>query len=394
MIDGVHLCGHREKKHHIACSSLPAGRDATSPRSAGKALSGEALLRRQWQWCCSGSVAPPSTSYNGIGAGFCTASGTWGATGPTLDNGRAKPDICAPIDASSFAAPLVSGAATLLIQAARRGVGGNTNDATDIRTLKALLLNGAIKPPGWSNPSPSPLDPRYGAGVLNVFNSYCQLAGGEQGFITNSSEPANSAHPPATATGDLAVLSGWDLDTISNASTNVDVVNHYCFEVTNSSCSGPFTATMTLVWNRQVDQSAINNLDLYLYRMDDGSLIGASTSTVDNVQHIYVPQLPPGRYDLQVLKQGGAYVTASETYALAFDFFTVPLSVTQTSSGLNFTWPLYPAGFELETNSTSGLLPGGWDTNNLVAPVISNNLNNVTLGFPLAPVFFRLVRVP
>ena len=70
------------------------------------------------------------------------------------------------------------------MQAALRGDGGSdTNSAADMRTIKALLLNGAIKPADWTNNPPSPLDTRYGAGVLNVFNSYEQLAGGKHGSL-------------------------------------------------------------------------------------------------------------------------------------------------------------------------------------------------------------------
>ena len=141
---------------------------------------------------------PPSTCYDGIGVG---SSSSWYATslGPTTD-GRAKPDLSAPGDATSYSAPLVAGAAAILTEAAARGDGGaDTNSATDIRVLKALLLNGAVKPTAWSNPSPSPLDPRYGAGVVNVFNSYHQLLGGNKG---SSPRPVSPKAAPSADDGD------------------------------------------------------------------------------------------------------------------------------------------------------------------------------------------------
>ena len=119
------------------------------------------------------------------------------SVGPTVDNGRAKPDITAPASATSFSTPLVTGAAAVLMQAGLRGDGGgNTNAAADIRTVKALLLNGAVKPADWTNNPPSPLDPRYGAGMLNVFNSYEQLAGGKHGYIVSTSVSSGRPHPP------------------------------------------------------------------------------------------------------------------------------------------------------------------------------------------------------
>ena len=85
------------------------------------------------------------------------------------------------------------------MQAALRGDGGSdTNSAFDIRTIKALLLNGAVKPADWTNIAPSPLDTRYGAGVLNVLNSYEQLAGGRMGTSFPRPFPAAARiRPPA-----------------------------------------------------------------------------------------------------------------------------------------------------------------------------------------------------
>jgi len=92
------------------------------------------------------------------------------------------------------------------MQAALRGDGGsNTNAAFDMRTIKALLLNGAVKPLGWTNSNSSPLDARYGAGVVNVFNAYEQLAGGKHGFIASTTVGTGGAHPPTGATAPSAV---------------------------------------------------------------------------------------------------------------------------------------------------------------------------------------------
>jgi hypothetical protein len=333
-----------------------------------------------------GAVLPPATGYNGIGVG---AYGGASSLGPTRENGRAKPDITAPASATSFSTPQVTGAAALLLQAGMRGDGGSdTNSAADPRTLKALLLNGAVKPGDWSNPAPSPLDTRYGAGVLNVFNSYRQLAGGRRAFIASTSIPTGNPHPPTASTGNVSSLSGWNFTNLTSSVTN-DLVHHYCFNLTNGVS---FTGTMTLVWQRQFEQLGINNLDLYLYDMGTGSLVASSISAVDNVEHIFVAQLPPGRYDLEVLKKGGVTVSPGENYALAFEFFTMPLTITPGNSTVTLSWPIYPAGFLLE--STSSLVPPAiWNTVN-VAPVLSNNLNLVTINTSGSNQFFRLRRQP
>jgi hypothetical protein len=337
-----------------------------------------------------GVVNPPATCYDGIGVGVSDGSSS---NGPTPDNGRAKPDIIAPGGATSFSTPYVSGAAALLMQAALRGDGGgDTNSASDIQTIKALLLNGAIKPADWTNNSPSPLDARYGAGVLNVFNSYEQLAGGKHGYTMSNSIAAGGAHPPLAATNSIAVLSGWDFNT-NFSSMSFDGVNHYYFNVTNGAGGATFTATATLVWNRHRNKTGINDLNLFLYAAANSNLVACSTSLVDNVEHIWLPQLPQGRYDLQVLKKGGTTVSSSEPYALAFEFFSVPLNVAPSGTNVALMWPVYPTGFIVE--STTNLISPAWSTNNIPPPVVTNNQNYILLNaIPQGGTnqFFRLRR--
>jgi hypothetical protein len=337
-----------------------------------------------------GSVNAPATCYNGIGVAVDNGSSS---TGPTLDNGRAKPDITAPgypAGLTSFSTPYVSGAAAVLMQAGARGDGGSsTNAAADIRTVKALLLNGAVKPADWTNNAPSPLDTRYGAGVLNIFNSYEQLAGGRHGYIVSTSVSTGGAHPPTGASGMVSTLSGWDFNTNTSSSTS-DGVNHYYFNVTNGVSEAMFTATATLVWNRQRNKSGINNLNLFLYNAANSNLVAVSTSAVDNVEHIFVPNLAQGRYDLQVWKAGGSFVSSSETYALAFEFFSLPLGIVRSGTNVVLQWPLYPAGFVLESAANLNP-PASWNTNG-PASVVTNNQNSVVMGITNTSLFFRLWR--
>ncbi|MDB6121833.1 MAG: hypothetical protein JWQ71_826 [Pedosphaera sp.] len=337
-----------------------------------------------------GPVNAPATSYNGIGVGAYHGGSS---TGPTADNGRAKPDIVARADATSYSTPQVSGAAALLMQAGLRGDGGSDiTSAADIRTTKALLLNGAVKPADWAHTNASPLDARYGAGVLNVFNSYKQLAGGKHSYIATTSVSVGNPHPPTAAAGNVSSFSGWDFNT-NSSSASQDGINHYYFNLTNSASNTTFTVTATLAWNRQMNQTAINDLDLYLYEMSSGNLIAASTSAVDNVEHIFLTKLPAGRYDLQVLKNGGntgKRVTLTETYALAFEFSALPLNITPAGNTVVITWPIYPTGFVLE--STASLNSSvTWSAVN-IAVVMTNNQNRVVLNSSTGTQFFRLRR--
>jgi hypothetical protein len=332
-----------------------------------------------------GNVHAPGTSYNGLGVGDYGGSSS---IGPTVDNGRCKPDITAPASETSYATPQIAGAVTVLLQAALRGDGGGaTNSAADFRTLKALLLNGAVKPAGWTNSPASPLDARYGAGLVNIFNSYTQLAGGQHGYIDSSSVSLGGAHPPTGASGTVNASSGWDFNTITS-SINTDAVNHYYFNATNPL----FIAT--LVWNRQRDESSINNLFLFLYNAANSNLVGACTSAVDNVQHLFMPNLPAGRYDLQVLKTGGDMlldtnmVSDSETYALAFEFSGPALSLAHSGSNVVLAWPLYPAGLWLAA-TTSLNPPVTWTAVNPSPPIV-NGQYQVVVPITSGNQFFQL----
>ena len=267
----------------------------------------------------SAKPGSPATAYNGITAG-ATGPGAQTATGPTAD-GRSKPDIVAPAGETSNAAPQVSGAAAILVQAGARGDGGAATAAgsQDFRVIKALLLNGATKPSDWAHTATTPLDPRYGAGVLNIFNSYVELAAGKHSFVANTANTINGAHPPLASTSAKEPSNaGWDFATLTSP-TLADSVNHYAFTVTT-----PSAFTATLDWERQNNESTINNLDLYLYNAVTGAPVDSSVSTIDNVEHLYDPNLPAGQYDLEVLKHGASTVSAAELYGLAYNFAATP----------------------------------------------------------------------
>lgn len=332
-------------------------------------------------------VSPPGTAYNCISVASYRGNSS---IGPTPDNGRCKPDITAPFYAdnpdergTSFTTPLVAGAAALLMQAGLRGDGGSdTNAAFDIRTIKALLLNGAVKPADWTNSNSSPLDARYGAGMLNVFNACEQLAGGKNNPGATSLILPGAAHPPVVVTNTVMASSGWDFQILASGATN-DAVNHYFFNVSNGA------VTATLVWNRHLGEPNINDLDLFIFNAANSNLVACSTSRVDNVEHLFVPQLAAGRYDLQVLKNGGTNdVGDAETYALAWAFVAPTLSLAKSGPNTMLTWPVYPAGFRVE--ATTNLLAPAWSTNNFVLPVITNSRNSLILNVTNAQEFFRL----
>lgn len=306
---------------------------------------------------------PPGSCYNGIGVGRPGFS----SIGPTAD-GRSKPDIVVPeADGSltSFLTPVVAGSATLLLQAAARGDGGSGTEslATNVSVIKAILLNGAVKPSAWTNGPTRPLDARWGAGMLNVYNSWLQLRGGR-----------------ATANATNALLKGWDSTTMS--ASNADQTNRYTFDVAATSAG-----TVTLVWKRPVT-GTLANFDLFL--RSSNQVVGSSISTVDNVEHLFATNLPPGRYDLEVVRRGGMVPLGPQNYALAFSIVPKKLSIERSGANVVVSWPVNEAGFALQYTADVSA-PVAWGALPQ-APFVTNGLNRVVFPASGSAQFYRLAR--
>jgi hypothetical protein len=261
-----------------------------------------------------GTPGMPSSAYNVISVD------TWPgvqAVGPAGD-GTPKPDICAPQTVTSRTTAIVSGVATLLVQAAQDGIGGASPaaiaDAQDFRTIKALLLNGADKPADYYTTSYAPTDGQplnavYGAGIVNAANSVATLAAGEQGASADYRIVAGAApyQPLFTA---VLPNQGWDLSSVS-AWPGQDGVQAYAVDL---AAGIGFTATLTWAAN---DLDQIDHLSLYLYDDATGALVASGTSAVSNVQQFMTTPAVAGQYDLEVVLRGGS-VAAADTYALAY----------------------------------------------------------------------------
>jgi hypothetical protein len=221
--------------------------------------------------------------------------------------------------------------------------------------------------------------------LLNIYNSDLQLRGGRHVAVATNGVPLNDAHPPVTDTNNVAARRGWDFARLESAS-NQDRVAHYFFDLPAE--VGAHSATATLVWKK--GSGGLTNLELFLYETTSNTLVTCSTSSVDNVEHLFVPSLPAGRYDLQVLLRGGAG-TRSETYALAFDLSPTRLQLRSVGTNVTVTWPTSPAGFRLQ--AAAGLEnPILWED---VAPtnaILSNDFNTATMPMVPARRFFRLFR--
>lgn len=234
-------------------------------------------------------------AYNAIAVGTSDAASSVGPT--TVDTpGRSKPDIVAPgkfpfgSNTTSNATPRVSAAVALLIEAG--STLSSAADAVRPEVVKAVLLAGATKDDfvSWSQDDARPLDPRYGAGLLNVDNSHRILTAGKH---------------PAGGTG-LEAATGWDFGPVTPDAPRTYVIQ----------ADSPIkTLSIVACWLRRMKitdtgrdgpanlEPALANVDVRLHAADGGSaglLLAKSLSPIDNVEHIYQTDLPAGRYLISV----------------------------------------------------------------------------------------------
>jgi hypothetical protein len=236
-------------------------------------------------------------SYNAIAVGLTSGNHSYGYT--TIDGvGRIKPDIVAPAEYTSYATPMVSSAAAMLLQTAKSST--SYANAVHSETIKAILMAGATKSEfsSWSHTQTQPLDSTYGAGELNINRSYQILTSGEQ----------------EASSSQLVNRTGWDYNQTSSSSSE----KLYYFDVPENTTLEEFSALLT--WNSSVNLSSLTttlaNLDLKIWSVSDFTtvaLLDQSISTVDNVELLYLQNLTDGRYAISVTSD-----TSSIDYALAW----------------------------------------------------------------------------
>jgi len=243
------------------------------------------------------------SAYNAISVGRTDGLHSRGGTVAGVDgSGRLKPDIVAPGSgsATSYSTANVSGCAALLL--------GHAYTHPELSNIfhpevnKAILMAGAVKADGWSHSTSQPLDPIYGVGTLNVFNSFNILVAGEQ----------TAGDPPVPTPG-------WDYATIGATGTA-----NYSFTIPAdhqlNECS------VVLTWFRQFEDDpadsdfaampTLPDFELRLYASQGGTLgalLDSSDSAVDNVEHIFARGLPPGEYTITVESD------IPSSYAIAWD---------------------------------------------------------------------------
>ncbi len=246
--------------------------------------------------------------------------------------GRGRPHLVVTESSPSAAAPRVSSAVALLIEAghadatlsadsggvATRNRSGETiRNAERSEVIKAALMAGAV-PVAGAGPSleltASGLDPRHGAGRLNIRNSYRVIAGGEWNSVED--EPSRGGAIPG---------SGFDYDAAFGGAGERN--SRATYFLARQSNRVAFAAT--LVWNARAPvgenllfdaPARLVDLDLALYEIrlpDAWQGVAESTSRIDNTESIRAWLEPDRTYALRVELAPGQQPVAWD-YGLAW----------------------------------------------------------------------------
>lgn len=254
-----------------------------------------------------------SSGFNVIAINRTNHPTNWGsppvAGDPAYGTQRTRPDLVVPTKYTSQATPRAASAAALLVNVAQLDPslsnGSTTNRSGDTilnaarsEVVKAALMAGADRAVTNTEPAENPagitdyrakpadqtdngLDRRYGAGQLNIYNSYQIIAAGEQDSREDNGNGTIGAF-------------GFDYNPAFGGASSSDTRGTYFFSTGDEAVE--FFAT--LAWNIDIDPgqpsafaqpATLRNLDLFLYDVSDSQnwfLLSQSTSTINNTENI------------------------------------------------------------------------------------------------------------
>lgn len=253
--------------------------------------------------------------------------------------GRTRPDLVAPESATSGATPIVAAAAALLVETGHKGGATISNGSSDIagvgtvynaeraETVKAALMAGADRTThntataadivdyrADNFQTANGLDARFGAGQLNILQSYQIIAAGELDSLEDGGSSA------------AIVTAGFDYDAAFGGLGSNDSATYRLTALSDAS----FTAS--LVWNLGVSNDAqlltsLHDLNLELFDVTLQSLAAVSASQVDNSENIWVELVAGHQYELLV--KSAELSPFSWDYALAWNISpTAPVPLT------------------------------------------------------------------
>jgi len=251
--------------------------------------------------------------------------------------GRQAPLLVAPESKTSFATPVVSAVAALLVQTGHSQpalsvgsylsprTGQRIYNAETLEVIKAALLAGADRSAisTYAVNTAAGMDSRYGAGDVNAYNSYHIQAGGEN----NSRERGNTRN-----------VTRWGFD-YEPAMTSTSTATY------------SFTADLartgviaSLAWNAKIDggtvpywngAATLYHFNLGLYdQANPATAVAMSNSSIESTQNLFFPSLVRGHsYVLKVTAASGQ-APFTWDYGLAWRFMADASIVSSSANGV------------------------------------------------------------
>ncbi len=222
---------------------------------------------------------------------------------------RNRPHLVAPATATSNAAPVVSAASALLIETAHTRPelsNGSFDVATDVGTytvrhgetsevIRAALMAGAQRHDvaGYNPSARNNLDLRFGAGEVDVYNSYHILTAGEQESVERG--------------GDASGISRRGFDYISGFASGNTATYPFMPDVNSTMLFATLSWNIDVAGGNTVFSSVtrLSNFDLQLLQLGDAGyqVIAASDGTFDTTENLWLGDLTPGtQYALRVVR--------------------------------------------------------------------------------------------
>jgi hypothetical protein len=268
--------------------------------------------------------------YGGMSGGHIAGTDSTGGTGEYYISDMAG---------TSFAAPIVAGAAALMIDA---GKSYGAAEMTHPLVIKSVMMASATPTVGWDNGqfqdgtvtrTLQALDLASGAGALNLQQAHTIYLGNSQLIApTVYATDGLTTLGVAGNGGSSAIASaGWDLGSIQS-SANIYTLAQYL------AAGSQFSAVLTWFAERDftdvLDSAvdlALSNLSLELWRLDEllgYKMIGRSEAPIGTTEHLRMSLSDSGQYEMRVIWEGQNYnvnnTSTATPYGLAWSFGSIP----------------------------------------------------------------------
>jgi hypothetical protein len=240
---------------------------------------------------------------------------------------------------TSFAAPIVAGAAALMIDA---GKSYGVAEMTHPLVIKSVMMASASPTVGWDNGqfqdgtvtrTLQALDLASGAGALDLQQAHTIYLGNSQLLAPSvyATDGLTTLGVAGNGGSSAIASSGWDLGSIQS-SANI-------YTLAQSLAAGSqFSAVLTWFAERDFTDDldsavdlALSNLSLELWRLDEllgDVMIGRSEAPIGTAEHLRMTLSDAGQYEMRVIWEGQNYninnTSTATPYGLAWSFAPIP----------------------------------------------------------------------